>query len=123
MDRPTRAFPAAPLQIDAKLARPRHGEPSAPVGLVARQDERLVEAALQQREWHDLPGDADLVGVADELPAACEHAVTNPLVPLRTAVDRGGQRFGPSDVFRACASVLRSSSVSGSAANLLVSPG
>ena len=65
---------------------------------VARQQQRLVEAARQHLARRQRTGRGDVVDVADPLPAAREHAFLDALVRGRVAVERAGQRAGARDV-------------------------
>ena len=65
---------------------------------VAREQQRIVEHAFQQRERVHLARDPHPAGVGDELPARCEDALTLKLEDLGFGVGPAGQGLGFSDV-------------------------
>ena len=64
------------------------GETAQLGGLVGREDERLVEASLEQGEWKHVTGRLHSRGVARPLPAPCEHRVFLESVVRRIGVCR-----------------------------------
>ena len=67
-------------------------------GGVAREQERLVDAAFQERERQHGAGRGDALRAIDELPAAREHAFANALEGRGVAIEVGGQRARAADV-------------------------
>ncbi len=65
---------------------------------VARQQQRFVDAAFQQREGQDGTARSGPLRAVDELPASREHALAHPFEENGVAVERGRQRARLADV-------------------------
>jgi hypothetical protein len=65
---------------------------------VPRQEERLVEESLEERDRMDRPRHPHALQVRDELPGACENPLANAVEDGRVRVEAGRQGGGPADV-------------------------